>query len=127
MGSDAGCGTHAALSRKLALLRNDPSRDAWGLLVSPSHDGRTRRKDVKSLLTSSCVLDTVALTFLSLHDLSLVEPRMPSFKSNLEGVPWYTKHPCGARKNPTKGRWADGQSPQTRCEQYISSFAQWQS
>ncbi|CAK9036421.1 unnamed protein product [Durusdinium trenchii] len=28
---------------------------------------------------------------------------MPSFKSNLDGVPWYTKHPCGARKNPTKG------------------------
>mmetsp|Transcript_56613 Transcript_56613/g.132914 ORF Transcript_56613/g.132914 Transcript_56613/m.132914 type:complete len:197 (+) Transcript_56613:88-678(+) len=28
---------------------------------------------------------------------------MPSFKANLDGVPNYTKHPCGARKNPTKG------------------------
>mmetsp|Transcript_69420 Transcript_69420/g.165433 ORF Transcript_69420/g.165433 Transcript_69420/m.165433 type:complete len:219 (+) Transcript_69420:79-735(+) len=28
---------------------------------------------------------------------------MPSFKANLDGVPYYTKHPCGAKKNPTKG------------------------
>jgi len=27
----------------------------------------------------------------------------PSFKANLEGIPNYTKHPCGAKKNPTKG------------------------
>mmetsp|Transcript_17192 Transcript_17192/g.30140 ORF Transcript_17192/g.30140 Transcript_17192/m.30140 type:complete len:229 (-) Transcript_17192:39-725(-) len=27
----------------------------------------------------------------------------PSFKPSLEGLPWYTKHPCGAHNNPTKG------------------------
>eukprot|EP00440_Ansanella_granifera_P046731 gb/GFBE01050607.1/.p1 GENE.gb/GFBE01050607.1/~~gb/GFBE01050607.1/.p1 ORF type:complete len:234 (+),score=41.39 gb/GFBE01050607.1/:1-702(+) len=27
----------------------------------------------------------------------------PSFKANLEGLPNYTKNPCGAKKNPTKG------------------------
>eukprot|EP00931_Biecheleriopsis_adriatica_P080169 TRINITY_DN53518_c0_g1_i1.p1 TRINITY_DN53518_c0_g1~~TRINITY_DN53518_c0_g1_i1.p1 ORF type:complete len:240 (-),score=42.80 TRINITY_DN53518_c0_g1_i1:125-754(-) len=47
---------NTSLDRKIALMRTDPSRDAF-----------------------------------------------PTFKPNLDGVPGSTKHPSGARKNPTKG------------------------